>query len=196
MRKLPCDHTFHANCIARWLVERSATCPLCKIDLFEDEEEPEETGQDAPTTNGAAQATAGAATTDMYVPAWLARRLAMVEQQAPNQQQESPSWWQRTFSRTSAPRGATAAAAASAETITETVPSAEATTTTTPAAAATTEVEPSSWFGRIFFPTAGTQPGPALTELTEPLLQNEGEALPADPQAEEMPGLTPTQAEV
>lgn len=36
-RQLPCEHTFHSTCIARWLIERSAVCPLCKLDLFEEE---------------------------------------------------------------------------------------------------------------------------------------------------------------
>jgi len=34
MRKLPCGHQFHSYCIAKWLVERSSTCPLCKLDLL------------------------------------------------------------------------------------------------------------------------------------------------------------------
>jgi hypothetical protein len=42
LRYLPCHHTFHAPCIHKWLTERSATCPLCKIDLYEEEEEEEE----------------------------------------------------------------------------------------------------------------------------------------------------------
>jgi hypothetical protein len=39
LRCLPCHHTFHAKCIGKWLTERSATCPLCKIDLYESEDE-------------------------------------------------------------------------------------------------------------------------------------------------------------
>ena len=37
LRKLPCGHVFHATCVARWLIERHAVCPLCKMDLFEEE---------------------------------------------------------------------------------------------------------------------------------------------------------------
>ena len=39
LRCLPCSHAFHAKCIAKWLIERSATCPLCKIDLYEEEDD-------------------------------------------------------------------------------------------------------------------------------------------------------------
>jgi hypothetical protein len=42
VRKLPCDHIFHSTCIARWLIERSAVCPLCKLDLYIDPEEEDE----------------------------------------------------------------------------------------------------------------------------------------------------------
>ena len=41
-RKLHCGHVFHSTCIARWLIERSAVCPLCKADYYEEEEEEEE----------------------------------------------------------------------------------------------------------------------------------------------------------
>jgi len=43
LRSLPCQHTFHSKCISKWLTERSATCPLCKIDLYESDDEDEET---------------------------------------------------------------------------------------------------------------------------------------------------------
>lgn len=39
LRMLECSHAFHSTCIAKWLTERSATCPLCKINLFEDDDE-------------------------------------------------------------------------------------------------------------------------------------------------------------
>lgn len=42
LRCLPCGHAFHANCIAKWLIERSATCPLCKIDLYEEDDDDED----------------------------------------------------------------------------------------------------------------------------------------------------------
>ena len=33
LRVLPCDHRFHPACIDPWLLNVSATCPLCRIDL-------------------------------------------------------------------------------------------------------------------------------------------------------------------
>lgn len=32
-RKLPCDHYFHPQCIDKWLLECSISCPLCKINI-------------------------------------------------------------------------------------------------------------------------------------------------------------------
>eukprot|EP00571_Detonula_confervacea_P009655 CAMPEP_0172317964 /NCGR_PEP_ID=MMETSP1058-20130122/33433_1 /TAXON_ID=83371 /ORGANISM="Detonula confervacea, Strain CCMP 353" /LENGTH=686 /DNA_ID=CAMNT_0013032661 /DNA_START=441 /DNA_END=2501 /DNA_ORIENTATION=- len=44
IRVLPCQHTFHSNCIFPWLTERSPTCPLCKamFEAVQYEEEGEE----------------------------------------------------------------------------------------------------------------------------------------------------------
>ncbi|KAI7822280.1 hypothetical protein BX661DRAFT_187620 [Kickxella alabastrina] len=35
VRALSCNHTYHADCIDVWLTERSARCPICKMDCRE-----------------------------------------------------------------------------------------------------------------------------------------------------------------
>jgi len=57
VRKLPCDHIFHSTCIAKWLVERSATCPLCKLDLYVEPEDDDESGDGDEGNNNNASTT-------------------------------------------------------------------------------------------------------------------------------------------
>ena len=38
LRELPCSHFFHAACVDTWL-KINATCPLCKSEIVEEEEE-------------------------------------------------------------------------------------------------------------------------------------------------------------
>eukprot|EP00158_Paraphelidium_tribonemae_P004230 Partr_v1_DN26648_c2_g1_i1_m69536 putative RING finger protein len=33
IRQLPCKHTFHSTCIDPWVMEKNASCPLCKLSL-------------------------------------------------------------------------------------------------------------------------------------------------------------------
>jgi hypothetical protein len=50
MRVLPCQHTFHSDCIFPWLTERSPTCPLCKAMFeavqYDEDQEGEEEGEE------------------------------------------------------------------------------------------------------------------------------------------------------
>ncbi|XP_072954677.1 uncharacterized protein [Typha angustifolia] len=33
IRKLPCHHLFHRECVDRWLALHRRTCPLCRVDI-------------------------------------------------------------------------------------------------------------------------------------------------------------------
>ena len=46
LRYLPCGHAFHSKCIMKWMTERSATCPLCKVDYYESDDDEEESDDD------------------------------------------------------------------------------------------------------------------------------------------------------
>jgi len=59
IRVLPCQHTFHSECIFPWLTERSPTCPLCKamfeaVHVDEDEEQQQQQQQQQSGSNDTA----------------------------------------------------------------------------------------------------------------------------------------------
>lgn len=66
VRVLPCNHTFHGDCVVPWLTERHCTCPLCKFDVLEHilAGEKEEGGDEHKTPTDGAAATPSAAAVD------------------------------------------------------------------------------------------------------------------------------------
>lgn len=51
VKKMPCNHKFHAECINRWL-DKTNTCPMCRFELPTDDEEYEayRKGKNTPQT--------------------------------------------------------------------------------------------------------------------------------------------------
>lgn len=174
LRKLPCGHVFHSTCVARWLIERHAVCPLCKMDLFE-EEDPEVGGAEA------------SALRDRYGALGPITRLFSRPTPSTEAASVTPSMSERIFEwwRTS-PSPAATIPEDEGETPNARAASSEQAprwgTSRLPAASndqnPTTDISWSSssslvqtltrWFGRP--QRRGTEAGGVLTELTEPLM--------------------------
>jgi hypothetical protein len=105
LRCLPCKHAFHANCIGKWLSERSATCPLCKIELLPEEEENEESVETSHPVR---------TSTEISNEGWWGRLFhvpgrtnaleqvgvadtpsALIDNETANETERQPSWWRR-----------------------------------------------------------------------------------------------------
>jgi hypothetical protein len=180
-RQLPCQHVFHGTCIARWLIERSATCPLCKVDLYEDDES---------SSNSSSSAEAAPLDTSWWG-GMISRASSSQEQQQqppvtnnnqtaattttalPQIIQTQTSWWRRRQEQSA-------------------VGTADQTETTRPSRSLWFSFD--GWRGNLFGQRRDASEG-ALTELTEPLLVDNREQGPAvQVQADEVSSSSPVSA--
>jgi len=102
LRCLPCGHVFHAGCIGKWLVERSATCPLCNEKFYPEEGDDDESEDSFDAVEEHAATAAMTATED-------------------NTDAESPMeyWWRTVFRGSQQQRARTDAADGASEALTE-----------------------------------------------------------------------------
>lgn len=159
IRQLPCGHIFHSPCIARWLVERSATCPLCKADFFEEIVE-QDGGEEATSTTPP----------PLPPPTTTARVLRWVSSVADSLSSNSPQSPTTATNGTTGNMPSAPPANAFRWSFARSPSSAAAegeTNGPTPAARS-----PRGWFRR--FRRIGAQEG-LQTELTEPLMSSEAD---------------------
>jgi hypothetical protein len=150
-RQLPCQHVFHGTCIARWLIERSATCPLCKVDLYEDDESSGSSSAEIPSLNtwwGGMMSRASQEPVTNNIAATTA---------PPQVIQTQTSWWRRRQEQSA-------------------VGTADQTETTRPSRSLWFSFD--GWRGSLFGQRRDAAEG-ALTELTEPLLVENREEVPS-----------------
>lgn len=103
MRCLPCHHAFHSRCIGKWLSERSATCPLCKIDLYiEEESESESEASEVDGAEAVAAAEPPVEEEQVERESWWSRWTGSRERddaraEESDRQSARDSWWRRIF---------------------------------------------------------------------------------------------------
>ena len=98
LRCLPCGHAFHAKCIAKWLIERSATCPLCKIDLYKEEEEDDDNEEEIESEQQRNQQSQGLFSSWASVPPEALTSPTTTTTEPVDDSRSEGSWWRRIWS--------------------------------------------------------------------------------------------------